>query len=67
MGTARRPRAIPQALLDNPAQTFSRHLGSAVAEVRLEIERQAACNIIQALNGEAPAGTINRPGRKTAT
>lgn len=63
-----RPRAIPQALLDNPAQTFfTPHLGSAVAEVRLEIERQAACNIIQALNGEAPAGAINRPGRKTAT
>lgn len=63
-----RPRAIPPALLDNPAQTFfTPHLGSAVAEVRLEIERQAACNIIQALNGEVPAGAINRPGGKTAT
>lgn len=57
-----RPRAIPQALLDNAAQTlFTPHIGSAVADVRLEIERQAACNILQALNGEIPSGAINRP------
>jgi len=62
-----RPRAIPQALLDNPAQTlFTPHLGSAVAEVRLEIERQAARNILQALHGEIPAGAINRPDDNSA-
>ncbi|HBO77254.1 MAG TPA: hydroxyacid dehydrogenase, partial [Cupriavidus sp.] len=48
--------------LDNTAQTFfTPHLGSAVKEVRLEIERQAAMNIIQALAGEKPMGAINQP------
>lgn len=57
-----RPAAIPRALLDNTAQTFfTPHLGSAVKEVRLEIERQAAWNIIQALSGQRPAGAINQP------
>jgi phosphonate dehydrogenase len=61
---ADRPRAIPAALLDNTAKTlFTPHLGSAVREVRMEIERQAAENIIQALSGAAPAGAINRPAR----
>jgi len=59
---ADRPQAIPKALLDNTAQTFfTPHLGSAVKEVRLEIERQAAMNIIQALAGEKPMGAINQP------
>ena len=59
---ADRPQAIPKALLDNTAQTFfTPHLGSAVKEVRLEIERQAAMNIIQALAGEEPMGAINQP------
>lgn len=57
-----RPMAIPQALLDNTAQTFfTPHLGSAVKEVRLEIERQAARSIIQALGGHRPAGAVNDP------
>lgn len=57
-----RPRGIPKALLDNTAQTFfTPHLGSAVKEVRLEIERQAALNIIQALGGQRPVGAINNP------
>ena len=57
-----RPDCIPQALLDNPAQTFfTPHLGSAVREVRIEIEREAARNIIQALCGERPSGAINHP------
>lgn len=64
---ADRPRAVPQALLDNTAQTlFTPHLGSAVAEVRLEIERQAAANILQALAGEKPSGAINQPARAAA-
>lgn len=57
-----RPAGIPRALLDNTAQTFfTPHLGSAVKEVRLEIERQAALNIIQALSGARPMGAINQP------
>lgn len=57
-----RPVAIPQALLDNAQQTFfTPHLGSAVKEVRIEIEREAANNILQALCGERPGGAINDP------
>jgi phosphonate dehydrogenase len=57
-----RPDGIPRALLDNTAQTFfTPHLGSAVSEVRIEIERQAASNIIQALAGDRPVGAINNP------
>jgi phosphonate dehydrogenase len=36
-------------------------LGSAVSEVRIEIERQAAKNIMQALAGERPVGAVNNP------
>ncbi len=57
-----RPDGIPRALLHNSAQTFfTPHIGSAVSEVRVEIERQAASNIIQALAGERPVGAINNP------
>lgn len=57
-----RPKAVPQALLDNHGQTlFTPHLGSAVKQVRIEIERHAAQSIIQALNGQAPIGAINEP------
>ncbi len=57
-----RPHAVPQALLDDTARTFfTPHLGSAVKEVRIDIERQAAGNILQALRGERPAGAINDP------
>jgi phosphonate dehydrogenase len=62
-----RPTAIPPALLENAKQTFfTPHLGSAVKEVRLEIERQAAQNIVQALSGQQPAGAINVPMNATA-
>lgn len=57
-----RPASIPQALIDNTAQTlFTPHLGSAVREVRLAIEREAARNIMQALSGRRPDGAINSP------
>lgn len=57
-----RPDGIPKALLANTAQTFfTPHLGSAVKDVRIEIERQAASNILQALSGERPSGAINNP------
>ncbi len=63
---AERPDGIPRELLENTAQTFfTPHLGSAVTEVRIEIERQAACNILQALSGERPAGAINTPVAST--
>ena len=63
-----RPHAIPQALLEDPEHTlFTPHIGSAVATVRLEIELEAARNILQALRGETPQGAINRPqARKSA-
>jgi phosphonate dehydrogenase len=57
-----RPRAIPQALLDDRAHTlFTPHIGSAVDTARLEIELEAAHSILQALRGETPQGAINRP------
>ena len=57
-----RPDGIPRALLANTAQTFfTPHLGSAVKEVRIEIERQAATSIIQVLSGQRPSGAINDP------
>lgn len=62
-----RPAGIPQALLNNTGQTlFTPHLGSAVKEVRLEIEREAARNILQALAGQRPSGAINDPAAVTA-
>ncbi|MDP2786408.1 MAG: phosphonate dehydrogenase [Sulfurimicrobium sp.] len=57
-----RPHAIPQALLDDSERTlFTPHIGSAVDAVRIEIELEAARNILQALRGEIPQGAINRP------
>lgn len=55
-----RPRTIPQELLDNMAQTFfTPHLGSAVDEIRIEIERYCATSILQVLAGEVPEGRVN--------
>jgi phosphonate dehydrogenase len=60
-----RPERIPAALLDCPGKTlFTPHLGSAVDEVRRNITLGAARNILQALNGERPAGAINDPPRQ---
>ena len=57
-----RPKSIPQTLLDNPSQTlFTPHLGSAVDEVRHQIELRAARNILQALRGEVPDDAVNEP------
>ncbi|MHB1121489.1 MAG: phosphonate dehydrogenase [Ramlibacter sp.] len=61
-----RPRAIPQALLEDRARTLlTPHLGSAVDSVRLDIELEAARNILQALRDETPQGAINRPQPRT--
>jgi phosphonate dehydrogenase len=54
-----RPHAIPSALLGSANTVFTSHLGSAVREVRLEIERLAAMSIIQALCGQPPQGAVN--------
>jgi phosphonate dehydrogenase len=55
------PTAIVPALLNHPRSVFTPHLGSAVAEVRRDIEIRAAESILQALNGEQPEGAINSP------
>lgn len=61
-GRTDRPRGIPLALLGNTTQTlFTPHIGSAVDEVRLQIELEAAKNILQVLNNERPQGAINNP------
>jgi phosphonate dehydrogenase len=54
----RRP-AIPTELLEHRRSVFTPHLGWAVAEVRRAIETHAAESIVQALDGEHPAGAIN--------
>lgn len=57
-----RPREINPRLLRMTDHTlFTPHLGSAVASARLQIERAAANNILQALRGERPSGAINNP------
>jgi phosphonate dehydrogenase len=56
-----RPRNISPRLLRSDKTLFTPHLGSAVASVRLEIERAAASNILQVLRGERPSDAINQP------
>jgi len=53
--------AIPLPLLTNVGQTlFTPHLGSAVDEIRLEIEMAAARSILQVLHGAPPSGAVNQ-------
>jgi phosphonate dehydrogenase len=55
-----RPNSIPDALISMTSATFfTPHLGSAVDDVRLEIELEAAHNILQAFEGKRPTGAIN--------
>lgn len=55
------PERIPQPLLAMSERTlFTPHLGSAVRSVRLEIERRAASNIIDVLEGRTPRDALNR-------
>jgi phosphonate dehydrogenase len=62
-----RPHAIPPALLAQADRTvFTPHLGSAVTDVRREIERQAALNILDVLQGRRPRNALNSPGAKIA-
>jgi phosphonate dehydrogenase len=56
-----RPQTISPRLLDSANTLFTPHLGSAVGDVRLEIELAAAKNILQALKGQDPEDAINQP------
>jgi len=51
----------PRLLADSAHTLFTPHLGSAVKEVRLQIELSAARNILQVLDGQLPADAINSP------
>ncbi|MDD9877107.1 MAG: hydroxyacid dehydrogenase [Magnetovibrio sp.] len=52
---AGRPREVDPRLLEPGAPTlFTPHIGSGVTQVRMEIERQAADNILHFLSGEIP-------------
>jgi len=55
------PPVIAAGLLAHPRSVLTPHLGSAVAEVRRNIELRAAKSILQALDGEQPEGAINSP------
>ena len=55
-----RPLTIdPQLLAMKGKTVFSPHLGSAVRGARLEIEMEAARNILEALKGQTPRGAVN--------
>jgi phosphonate dehydrogenase len=59
---ADRPTSICTALIEQVGKTlFTPHLGSAVAEIRYEIEMRAAHNIAEALAGRRPPEAINEP------
>jgi len=59
---AGRPAFVHPALLAQGGKTlFTPHLGSAVADARLEIEMRAARNIAEALGGHRPPDAINEP------
>ena len=60
-----KPNSIDPALIAQTQKTlFTPHLGSAVAEVRYEIEMRAARNIAEALAGRRPPDAINEPRQK---
>ncbi|MFA5703823.1 MAG: NAD(P)-dependent oxidoreductase [Advenella sp.] len=56
---ADRPESINPALLASKNTVLTPHIGSAVARVRLAIERRAANNLIQVLSGHMPADVVN--------
>jgi phosphonate dehydrogenase len=60
-----RPREIAAGLRSHPATLFTPHLGSAVIDVRQEIEARAAENILDALAGRVPRDAVN-PGARAA-
>ncbi len=57
-----RPAAIDERLrMPGAATVLTPHIGSAVIDVRREIEVSAARSIIEALQGHPPTGAINTP------
>lgn len=62
-----RPANIDPRLTDVSAPTvFTPHIGSAVTDVRREIELSAARSILDVLAGRAPFGAVNDPGKQSA-
>lgn len=62
-----RPRRIDPELLTASNTLFTAHIGSAVRRVRVDIERRAAENILQALVGLKPEDAVNDPERLRQT
>jgi phosphonate dehydrogenase len=59
-----RPRTIHPRLISNRSRTlFTPHIGSAVEEVRFQIEMEAAANIVDVFEGRRPRGAINEIAR----
>jgi phosphonate dehydrogenase len=56
-----RPADISERLRKSERTLFTPHLGSAVDDIRRNIEFDAAENILEALKGEVPRGAVNRP------
>jgi phosphonate dehydrogenase len=54
-----RPQQVDPRLRTHPRTLFTPHLGSAVANVRREIELRATDNIADALAGRRPRDAIN--------
>ena len=50
-----RPRHVHPGLIQHPSTVLTPHLGSAVKQVRFEIEMRAAHNLIRSLQGEGVA------------
>ncbi|NEQ53266.1 MAG: hydroxyacid dehydrogenase [Leptolyngbya sp. SIO3F4] len=54
-----RPRTIDSRLLQNRERTFfTPHIGSAIEDVRRDIAMEAAVNLVQALQGKTPQGSV---------
>jgi phosphonate dehydrogenase len=60
-----RPRDIPAELLAHDRTVFTPHLGSAVSEVRRQIELAAARSVLDVRNGKRPAIAANVIGSVT--
>jgi phosphonate dehydrogenase len=55
-----RPSHINEDLIKLSDRTlFTPHLGTAVPEIRMEIMKLRALNVLQALRGETPVGAVN--------
>lgn len=54
-----RPQGIPSGLLAHDRTVFTPHLGSAVREVRRQIELTAAHNILDVRAGKPPTAAVN--------